>query len=711
MMTFIYSIPLSFYTISTVVNFLTIAFLGIFVYTRNKDANVNKIFAIYSLTAAQWSLFYFLWLSTKEKQLAETYLRTCMIGIALMPAAFTHFILYFVKGKVNPKIIFLNYLCSVFVVGIIYTPLFAYNFEPFLVFPCWGIAGMLFPFHLAHFFANILYSDYIMFRAIRQSDSIIFKKQVGYVLIGTTIGYFGGLSNYLCWYHIPFPPVLNILVSVYVCVVAYAIIRYRLLDINVVLTRAGIFIIVCIMVSIPLYLGALGRVVLTKALGVNWWLLPAIASGILAAAGQFTYLYFKRRADSVLLKDQYLKHARLAAEVQQMPHVRDREKLCDSIVGMSTEILDAAFASVYLLDREKKSYSFCVTKYGRKRNIKIEPGNLLVKYLINTKKPVILEELKREYDRKHDVFLKEVLNTMNKLNADVAVPFLIEAELIGFLVLGFKKSGEIYSTDDLNVLTNLASQAALAIENAQFLKEREEMQTKLREEQTLKAIGDLAGIVSHEMGNILNKVSQRVQTMMRGSPSDNSEKFKESLESMDGNIASAKSIWSSINEYKEKSLANIISIHPLTEDISRAFNHSKKLMEAWKIKSSISFINSRITMIGAGTLPDIFKHLVINSVYGMETTGGEITYSAKVMQDKGVIEIVQEDTGSGLAEDIANHKTCGGEFFAEQGKQGGVSFYIARQIIYDHKGTLELQSNNGKGTKFVIRLPLDFTRV
>ncbi len=171
MMTFIYSIPLSFYNISTVVNFLTIAFLGIFVYKRNKDANVNKIFAIYSLTAAQWSLFYFLWLSTKEKQLAEIYLRTCMIGIALMPAAFTHFILYFVKGKVNPKIIFLNYLCSIFVVGIIYTPLFAYNFEPFLVFPCWGIAGMLFPFHLAHFFANILYSDYIMFRAIRQSDS------------------------------------------------------------------------------------------------------------------------------------------------------------------------------------------------------------------------------------------------------------------------------------------------------------------------------------------------------------------------------------------------------------------------------------------------------------------------------------------------------------------------------------------------------------
>jgi two-component system nitrogen regulation sensor histidine kinase GlnL len=633
-----------------------------------------------------------------------------MIGVAFMPAVFTHFILHLVKAEINRKLIVLNYLGSLFIVGTIYTPLFAHSFVPFLVFPCWGMAGILFPFHLAHFFANVLYSHYKMFQAIRKSDSIIFKKQIGYVFLGTIVGYVGGISNYPCWYHIPFPPVINIFVSVYVCAVAYAVIRYRLLDINVVLTRASIFIVVYLVVlGIPFSVGIVGREFLANALGVNWWLLPSILSTIFATVGPFAYIYFKRRADSVLLKDQYLKHARLAAEAQHMPHVRDREKLCDSIVNMPPEILDSAYASIYLFEREKNLYSFCVTKYGKKRNIKIEPGNLLVKYLINVKKPIILEELKREYDRRHDVFLKEVLNTMNKLNADVVVPFLIEVELIGFLVLGFKKSGEIYSTDDLNVLTNLAGQAALAIENAQFLKEREEMQVKLREEQTLKAIGDLAGIVSHEMGNILNKVSQRVQTMMRGSNSD-PVKFKESLENMDGNIASAKSIWSSINEYKEKTFANVISMHPLAEDISRAFNHSKKLMDIWNIKTSVSFINSRITIIGIGTLPDIFKHLVINSAYGMETTGGEIIYSAKVIPDKNTIEIVQEDTGSGLAGDIANHKTCGGELFAEQGKQGGVSFYIAKQIIYDHKGTLELQSNNGKGTRFVIRLPLDFTK-
>ncbi len=694
-------IPLIYYALSGLFNFIALFTLAIFVFLQNPKLSLNRIFAIFTLTASGWGLFHFLWLTTLNKSfLAEFYLRTVMLFVIFMPTTFTHFISIFLKTDFDRRINVGNYLIS-FLLGVtVYTPLFAKDMSSFLVFPYWLKPGPAFHFHLLHFLANVIFTHFLMLRILKHQSGI-FRNQVLYVFIGTSIGYAAGVLNYFPWYRLPIPPFLNPLVSVYVIFVGYAIARYRLMNINLVITRAGIFaVIYTIVLGFPFLLGY----------KYGLWQLATWGMLFLATAGPFAYLYFKRRADSVLLKDQYLKHARLAADVQHIPFVRDREKLCDSIVNMPTEILDSAYASIYLLDREKKLYSFCVTKYGRKRNIKIETGNLLVKYLISAKKPVILEELKREYDRKHDVFMKEVLNTMNRLNADVVVPFLIEEELIGFLVLGFKKSGEIYSTDDLNVLANLAGQAALAIENAQFLKEREEMQAKLREEQTLKAIGDLAGIVSHEMGNILNKVSQRVQTMMRGSSGDNPEKFKESLESMNGNVASAKNIWSYINEYKEKSLANIVSIHPLAEDMSRAFNHSKKLMDAWKIKTSVSFINSRITIIGIGTLPDIFKHLVINSAYGMETTGGEITYSAKVMQDKGIIEIIQEDTGSGLAGDIANHKTCGGELFAEQGKQGGVSFYIAKQIIYDHKGSLELQSNNGKGTRFVIRLPLDFTK-
>jgi len=109
---------------------------------------------------------------------------------------------------------------------------------------------------------------------------------------------------------------------------------------------------------------------------------------------------------------------------------------------------------------------------------KIDSGNSLVKYLKAVKRPIILEELKREYDDRRDIFIKEIIQAINTIGAEIVVPGLIENELIGFLVLGPKKTGEIYSNEDLRVLSDLANQAALAIENAQFIKEREEMQGK-----------------------------------------------------------------------------------------------------------------------------------------------------------------------------------------------------------------------------------------
>jgi hypothetical protein len=61
----------------------------------------------------------------------------------------------------------------------------------------------------------------------------------------------------------------------------------------------------------------------------------------------------------------------------------------------------------------------------------------------------------------------EVLPEMNRLNADVAAPLLAEGRLFGLIVLGPKRSGSPYFTDDADLLQTLAHQSAVAIRNAQ----------------------------------------------------------------------------------------------------------------------------------------------------------------------------------------------------------------------------------------------------
>ncbi|MBI3311933.1 MAG: GAF domain-containing protein, partial [Candidatus Omnitrophica bacterium] len=94
--------------------------------------------------------------------------------------------------------------------------------------------------------------------------------------------------------------------------------------------------------------------------------------------------------------------------------------------------------------------------------------------------------------------------TLTQLQASVAVPVFQQRRLLGVLVLGEKRSGRIWSQDDLNLLMVLANQAALAIENAQLHEAEEQRLIKEAIEQTA---ADIAYGVSHQFNNRLYVIS------------------------------------------------------------------------------------------------------------------------------------------------------------------------------------------------------------
>ena len=312
------------------------------------------------------------------------------------------------------------------------------------------------------------------------------------------------------------------------------------------------------------------------------------------------------------------------------------------------------------------------------------------------------------------MFIREIRDTMNRLGADLLVPSYIANELIGFLVLGPKKTGEVYSIEDLDVLSNLANQSALAIENAQFLKEREEMQAKLRQAETFEVIRDMLGSLGHEMFNLVTQAAPTLELISMGSYDNKPlEKLKEDAKKAREKLMFQKTILGWVREYYEKSCAGKISGHNALDMINNALSYadSKNMIEKEKIKTTVS-VDSKIFIIGVETLPLIFKQLVINSVfgYGMEE-GGELTITARLLDGSNTVEIVQTDTGHDLSKYMQDNSTCGGTAFAEKGKIGGISYYIAKAVIVQHKGSLEVMPNDVRGTKFIIRLPLDFNRV
>jgi len=90
---------------------------------------------------------------------------------------------------------------------------------------------------------------------------------------------------------------------------------------------------------------------------------------------------------------------------------------------------------------------------------------------------------------------------MKLLEAELIIPSFLDKKLIGFIVLGEKLSGAMYTSDDISVFQVLASQAALAIENAQFYSEAKEMQAQISQAEKMATVGTMADGLSHQINN------------------------------------------------------------------------------------------------------------------------------------------------------------------------------------------------------------------
>lgn len=106
-------------------------------------------------------------------------------------------------------------------------------------------------------------------------------------------------------------------------------------------------------------------------------------------------------------------------------------------------------------------------------------------------------------------------------------------------------------------------------------------------------------------------------------------------------------------------------------------------------------------------LNQVFLNLLINAAHAIEDTGQRGLISVSTRVDGEWVEVVIADTGKGIPEDIRDKVYD--PFFTtkEVGKGTGQGLYIARQIvIVKHGGTLEFESEIGKGTTFRIRIPV-----
>jgi len=701
--------------------------LGFFVYLKNRKAFVNKLWFLLSLSIAMWNFGYFKSLVAPGQMQALFWSRYFLYGSAIfIPAFFVHFVLSFLGIlKEKKKIICVIYFISILLLGSAFTPLLIKGMSPKLSFKYYSEPGVAYSFFLIFFAWCVVYAHYLMFKYYKKS-SVYKRNQLKYILLASIVGFGGGATNYPLIYNIPIFPFGHYLVFLYPIIITYAIITTHLMDITVAVTKTAIFTTVySIFLGIPPLLLILQRPFLYRHFGAYWWLIPAGVAGceLLAFVAPSINHYFQERANRVLLKKQRIYQQNLIDLAKQMTLTKDLRGLLVLIIRNVTREIGISHARIYLLDGKANEYVREV-HYGKERRRQfgdfLSQDAPLIRILSRNRdtRPLLREEVISHFETSEPEYLEEVKAQLRSMGAAVLLPAFIGEELVAFLVLGTKRSKEIYTPDDLGMFKILAGQAGLAIENAQFYQELKEAQATILQAAKLSSIGELATGFAHQIDNPLGVISLGCQLCLRDIKEDFTqenltEKGKKALEAMEDRMNKvidtahrAADLVQRIRGYAKPADRDFeqVDLNPVMED---ALSLAQYQITHGGINVNRNIPQDLPKIKGIGVqLEQVFLNMILNACEAMAGKKGELTISAKVgKDDPHRVEVILADNGCGIPKE--NLKKLYDLFYTTKGSKGtGVGLSMAYRIVKDHNGNIDIESEVGKGTRFTVSLPI-----
>lgn len=297
---------------------------------------------------------------------------------------------------------------------------------------------------------------------------------------------------------------------------------------------------------------------------------------------------------------------------------------------------------------------------------------------------------------------------MGTLGMQAAFPLMSQGEVLGYLLLGEKKSEEAYSPEDLRLLRIVANQAALAYQRVRYL------EIAMHGART-EMLGEIAGGFAHEIKTPLANISLPAE--MSFMDLDDLEKGKRTPAEVLPELKSRmKDIMAQVQKASEKieairqfSKPGQVHLEPVL--MVEVVDNSLQLLQHMLRKCGISVRHDVPSMPpvrgDAKQLEIVFVNLIKNAAEAMAHNPSKALareLSLKGREHGEWIELRVKDSGPGIRKTDFSHMFQA--YFTTKGAQGtGMGLFLCQQVIKAHGGTIEVDSEEGLGTEFVIRLP------
>ena len=441
--------------------------------------------------------------------------RFVYIGVAFMPMLVYHFSIVFSKIKTQKNLLILGYIFSGIFLILSRTDYFVAGVYKY----SWGFHSQARFFHhifLIFFVFYVIKSFLNILTSYRQTKSVLERSRAKYIFIAFLALASMGSIAFLPGYGIDIYPFSYLSGVIFAGVVAYAITRFRLMDIRLVAKKWTVYL-VSLIVSAGIGAGLMYGIISFGG-NVSWKTFGPVS----LIVSLIVFLPIKSRLEIIANKyffaSLYNFQQTLVGVSKKLPAVVNLEKLSSLITNTIVKTMQVD--KIALLIKNKKAYHIQKIKGFQKENsLKIEKKNSLTTYLEKNSQALLYQEinLKIENSRikqeKQD--LEKIKKVMQKTEAAAYFPCIAKNKLLGIIVLGNKLSREAYSKEDIELLESLSNQAGIAIDNALLhqevldfnlvLQERVRQRTKklkkanIKLKAALRAKSEFLDIASHQL--------------------------------------------------------------------------------------------------------------------------------------------------------------------------------------------------------------------
>jgi two-component system NtrC family sensor kinase len=399
----------------------------------------------------------------------------------------------------------------------------------------------------------------------------------------------------------------------------------------------------------------------------------------------------------------------------------DLELVLNRVVEAAVYLTGAEEGSLMLIDEESGNlYMRAARGVGEKyaRGFRVRVEDSIAGRVLRTGEPIMLGDSGQDnaYKVKTGYLVKALLN----------VPLKVGDEVIGVLAANNRTTARAFSPGHLRMLTALADYASIAIYNARLYQDLvasrdqiekwgqdlevkisdrtaalEATQAQLHRSEKLAALGHMAAGVVQEVSNPISTILGHVR-LLESKPAGE-ERVRTSLEAIEREALRCQRTMQSLFDFARRMPPRT---HPVdvNELLETAWRRTENDLPPYPIEMVRGF-DPHLPLLQADPMQmeQALYQLIRNACEAMRF-GGTLRLITRSVGSE--IQIIVADTGRGLSPEQLRHIFDPFYFTSERGDTAGMGLSTAYGVIERHGGTIEVESQEGKGTTFTIRLAL-----